>query len=75
MKIDIPDRPHPCYAQPCKATHLPADILMCSRHWSLVPWAKRRAVLDAFRVFKRNPTADTLGPLVEAQRAAAEAIR
>lgn len=40
-------RNHTCHARGCKV-HVPPEMLMCRRHWALVPRDIRRAVWAAY---------------------------
>lgn len=41
-------RGHHCHAKRCKVA-VPPELLMCRKHWRMVPQALRRAVWDAYR--------------------------
>jgi hypothetical protein len=46
--VEPPDRPHTCHARECEKTVKP-ELLMCGRHWRMVPRVIQRAVWDTYR--------------------------
>lgn len=56
---------HKCPLDCCKA-QLPTHILMCSRHWGIVPPNLKRAVYASWN--RGNPTSDYLETRAEAVR-------
>ncbi len=64
---------HTCHALGCKRT-VPPRLLMCARHWSLVPAALQAAVLTHYRPGQerdKRATTDYLSAAKEAIRAVA----
>lgn len=49
---------HRCHARGCKIA-VPPRMLMCSRHWRMVPWALRDAVWATYspgQELRKDPT-------------------
>lgn len=64
--------PHTCHAENCTVP-VPPKMLMCRRHWYMVPVALRRAVWAEYRPgqeIDKRPSADYMA----VQRAAIEAV-
>lgn len=60
---------HTCHARDCE-TAVPPEMLMCRKHWAMVPLETQRAVYRSYRkgqCVDKNPSRDWL-------RAAREAI-
>lgn len=60
---------HTCHARGC-TTHVAPEMLMCKRHWFMVPPAIRRRVWATYRPGQ----CDDMNPSVEWHKAADDAI-
>lgn len=68
------DTTHTCHAHGCSAA-VPPELLMCRRHWRLVPTPLKRAVWRFFRPdqeIRKNPSEDYLAAAANAINAVAE---
>ena len=66
--------PHICHAHGC-SNHTPPDMLMCRRHWKLVPRPLKKAVWRFYRPgqeIRKNPSEDYLVAAANAINAVAE---
>ena len=66
---------HLCHARGCNVP-VPPKMLMCKRHWFMVPYALRKEVWDAYRPGQevdKNPTIYYLKVATAAINAVAEA--
>lgn len=66
---------HLCHARGCD-TAVPPKLLMCGRHWRLVPKALQRAVYAAYvpgQERSKDPTPEYLDAAMAAVEAVAEA--
>ena len=61
--------PHYCHARGCRV-EVPRRLLMCHRHWAMVPTAMQHRVWATYRAGQENG----VKPSDEHVRAAAEAI-
>lgn len=61
---------HHCHAYACNAS-VPPRMLMCRRHWRMVPRALQRRLLDAYRPGQER----RMNPSVEYLHAAADCVR
>lgn len=61
---------HPCPIDRCVKTNVPDHLLMCGRHWKMVPGELQRAVYAAYRRGQGIGTPE----LAEAQRNAIDAV-
>lgn len=47
-KVIDPEQPHYCHAKGCR-TEVPPKLLMCARHWRMVPRSLQQAVWRTYR--------------------------
>lgn len=67
-------RNHRCYAAGCTRT-VPAQLLMCARHWRLVPKAIQKRVWAAYQNGQEQPAGPApTGEYWAAVKAAVEAV-
>lgn len=64
---------HRCRAQGCQRK-VPAHLLMCVTHWRMVPAPTQRAVLDAWRGYRRHRDTAALATLEQAQALAIQQV-
>lgn len=67
-------RPHLCHADGC-ATDVPPRMLMCRRHWALVPQALQRQVWATYRSGQEVDKRPSRAYLVAADAAVAAVAR
>ena len=60
---------HPCFATGCHI-HVPTTLLMCRRHWYMVPKPLRDAIWQTYR---DGPSGDHHANIAEARRLVEEA--
>lgn len=68
LETPDPDPPHLCHAKRCK-TAVPEAMLMCRRHWAMVPkWLQRKvwAVYVPGQEITKTPTGEYLEVAQEA---------
>lgn len=67
---------HTCHAEAC-TIHVPPRMLMCRRHWSMVPRALQRAVWSTYQDGQENLADNGPRPssaYLDAARGAVEAV-
>lgn len=66
---------HPCPIDRCVKTNLPEHLLMCKRHWTLVPPDLQRAVYAAYKNGRGLGTPELLDAQNNAINAVEERLR
>ena len=64
---------HDCAAPAC-GSQVPAEFLMCKRHWSAVPERLRMEVWYAYRNYQRHRSLETHKAYQEARRKAIKSL-
>lgn len=74
MEDPLPAPAHHCHAKDCNR-EVPPKMLMCARHWRMVPRSLQDAVWATYRPgqeISKTPTLEYLGAAQDAIRAVAE---
>jgi hypothetical protein len=66
-------RPHTCHARGCPVA-VPPKMLMCRRHWFMVPKLLRDRVWATYRTGQEEGNADVTREYLDAADAAIEAV-
>jgi hypothetical protein len=66
-------RAHECHAKGC-TTQVPPALLMCAKHWRMVPQALKNRIWDTYQPGQERGNVEPTDAYFEAQREAVEAV-